>query len=232
MFVSLLLRQADQRPVVRLKPTSTATIRSARRPKGPYLERTTKVGSYAPNKLGLYDMHGNVWQWCEDTNAQWEDHRVIRGSPVDNAQRCSAAVRLKDVPEARNCNLGFRLARTALPGQAPARRPYPRTHGASGERPSGKEQGADPAPMPPDAQPLDENAVNVLIGKLGSNDFEEREQAVGQLIRCGPGALAALAIAKASKDPEVVGAGATFHRGDQERRRGSAAGPPAAHAQG
>ena len=47
--------------------------------KGPWLDRPAKVGSYAPNKLGLYDMHGNVCQWCTDLFTPGASNRVLRG---------------------------------------------------------------------------------------------------------------------------------------------------------
>ncbi len=83
--------------------------------KGPYLGRTTKVGSYAPNKVGLYDMHGNVWQWCEDLLEKGGSVRVFRGGCWNaNGVNCQAAFRLGLAPSYRNNDLGFRLARVPV----------------------------------------------------------------------------------------------------------------------
>jgi formylglycine-generating enzyme required for sulfatase activity len=91
--------------------------------KGTCRERTTAVGSFAANRWGLYDMHGNVWEWCWDwygaysggaqtdpSGAASGADRVERGGSWGyDADYLRSASRYNGAPSDRNIDLGFRL---------------------------------------------------------------------------------------------------------------------------
>jgi formylglycine-generating enzyme required for sulfatase activity len=75
-------------------------------------DKTVPVGSFKANQWGLYDTHGNVWEWCLDSAGKNSREKSIRGGCWNiGADECRASSRAKYYPEFRFAILGLRIIR-------------------------------------------------------------------------------------------------------------------------
>ncbi len=124
--------------------------------KGLYRQETVDVASLPPNPWGLYEMHGNVWEWCRDWYGDYPSglvtdpvgpdsgvRRVLRGGGwLDGAQLLRSAYRHRGAPGSRLDGPGFRLALGPEPSQAGAGQPAGSGAGLPAQGASGSERKA------------------------------------------------------------------------------------------
>ncbi len=125
--------------------------------------KTHPVGQKPPNAWGLHDMHGNVWQWCNDWHDDAKKQRALRGGAWDSVpEKCAASYRSKEFPVFGDAcfgadSYGFRRVRRAV--EAPRRAPAATATTAPPER--GPEVKVDVTVVP--AGGLDASALRGTI---------------------------------------------------------------------
>ena len=74
-------------------------------------ENTSPVGSFETNQFGLFDMGGNVWQWCENEYSTGSGTRVLRGASWRDSLPANllSSFRYNCMPESRSDTFGFRI---------------------------------------------------------------------------------------------------------------------------